>query len=99
MQGKYVFTDIARGRVFAIDADGLVPGKPATIEEVRLVFDGVEKDLVDVAGFENTYHGPDHPRVDLRLGIDDAGELYLLTKGDGWIRKLVPAAPAFRGTH
>ena len=91
LYGKYVFTDIANGRVFAIDADGLTPGKPTTIEEIRLSFDGVEKDLVDVAGFENTYHGPDHPRVDLRLGVDDQGELYLLTKGDGWIRKLVPA--------
>jgi hypothetical protein len=29
--------------------------------------------------------------VDLRLGIDSAGELYLLTKGDGMVRKLVPA--------
>ena len=91
LRGKYVFTDIANGRVFAIDASGLTPGKPTVIEEIRLSFDGVEKDLVDVAGFENTYHGPDHPRVDLRLGVDDQGELYLLTKGDGWIRKLVPA--------
>ena len=28
-------------------------------------------------------------RVDARLGIDHDGELYVLTKGDGWIRKLV----------
>ena len=91
LRGKYVFSDIARGRVFAIDAEGLQPGKPAIIEEIRLVFDGEEKDLVDVAGFANTYHGPDHPRTDLRLGLDHLGELYLLTKGDGWIRKLVPA--------
>ena len=45
--------------------------------------------LVDVAGFPNTY-GPGN-RVDLRLGTDSTGELYLLTKGDGWVRKLVPA--------
>ena len=31
-------------------------------------------------------------RVDARLGIDHDGELYLLTKGDGWIRKLVGQA-------
>ena len=24
-----------------------------------------------------------------RLGIDADGELYLLTKGDGWVRKLI----------
>ena len=28
-------------------------------------------------------------RLDARLGIDHDGELYVLTKGDGWIRKLV----------
>jgi len=42
-----------------------------------------------VAGYENTY-APATKRADLRLGIDDDGEIYLLTKGDGWIRKLMP---------
>ena len=92
LQGRYLFTDIARGRLFAIETHDLAPGRPAPIEEVRLLFDGEERDLVDVAGFRNTYHGPEFPRVDLRLGIDQRGELYLLTKGDGWIRKVVPAA-------
>ena len=89
LRGRYLFTDIARGRLFAIDTDDLTPGKPTSIEEVRLLFDGEERDLVDVAGFRNPYY-PDYRRVDLRLGIDHRGELYLLTKGDGWIRKLVP---------
>jgi len=53
------------------------------------MIDGREQELVDVAGFPNTY-GPGD-RVDLRLGMDSVGELYLLTKGDGWVRKLVPA--------
>ena len=92
LRGRYLFTDVARGRLFAIATDDLAPGKRTPIEEVRLLFDGEERDLVDVAGFRNTYHGPEFPRVDLRLGIDHRGELYLLTKGDGWIRKVVPAA-------
>jgi len=29
--------------------------------------------------------------VDLRLSSDALGELYMLTKSDGWIRKIVPA--------
>ena len=92
LRGKYVFTDFPRGRLFAIDADGLQPGAPAPIEELRLLINGGEQDLVDVAGFFNTYTGGQ--RVDARLGIDHAGELYVLTKGDGWIRKLVgPAGP------
>ena len=93
LRGKYVFTDFPRGRVFAMDADGLQAGQQATIEEVRLHFEDeegnlVEKDLVEEAGFPNTY-APGSRRVDVRMGIDHAGELYLLTKGDGWIRKLV----------
>ena len=89
LQGKYVFTDFPRGRVFYIDAANLVSGQLAEIQELRLILDGEERDLVDVAGFPNTYGSGD--RVDARLGIDSAGELYLLTKSDGWVRKLEPA--------
>jgi len=92
LRGTYVFADFPRGRLFAIDADALDADAQAEITEIRLLFDGTERDLVDVAGFPNTYAPGD--RVDLRLGIDSAGELYLLTKGDGWVRKLVPAAAA-----
>ena len=90
LRGKYVFTDFPRGRLFAINADGLRPGMPAPIEELRLRIDGREQDLVDVAGFYNTYTGGQ--RVDARLGTDHDGELYVLAKGDGWIRKLVGLA-------
>ena len=89
LRGRYVFADITRGRVFAIGTDALRPGHPTPIEELRLTFDGEERELIDVAGFGNTYHGG--LRADLRLGHDAAGELYLLTKADGWIRKLVPS--------
>ena len=93
LQGQYLFADFPLGRLFAIDAATLDPTRPAEITEVRLILDGREQDLVDVAGFPNTYGRGD--RVDLRVGIDSAGELYLLTKGDGWIRKLVPADSSF----
>ena len=89
LQGKYVFAEFALGRVFVIDADALDADRQVPITEVRLLLGGREQDLVDVAGFPNTY-GPGN-RVDLRIGIDSAGELYLLTKGDGWVRKLVQA--------
>ena len=88
LQGKYVFTDFPRGRVFTIDADDLPAGEQATIEELRIAFDGEERDLVDEAGFPNTYQ-PGAERVDARLSVDHNGELYLLTKGDGWLRRLV----------
>lgn len=89
LRGKFVFADFTRGRLFTIDVDAVDGDQPAEITEIRLIIDGRERNLADVAGFENTYHPFD--RVDLRLGIDSAGELYLLSKGDGWVRKLVPA--------
>jgi len=88
LRGKFVFTDIVRGRVFYIDTDQLEPGRPQAIRELRLSFAGLEKSLVDVASIDNSYQ--QGSRVDLRLGIDALGELYLLTKSDGWIRKLTP---------
>ena len=87
LRGRYVFADITRGRIFTIETDALRPGHPVPIEELRLMLDGEERALLDVVGYGNTYHGG--LRADLRLGLDAAGDLYLLTKGDGWIRKLV----------
>jgi glucose/arabinose dehydrogenase len=93
LRGKYVFADFPRGRLFVIDADEIDPTRPNEITEVRLVIDGREQDLVDVSGIPNPYGADAVDRVDLRLGIDSAGELYLLTKSDGWVRKLAPATP------
>ncbi len=89
LQGKYVFTEFPHGRVLLIAADALATGELAEITELRLLFEGRERELIDVANFPNTYDSGN--RVDARLGIDSAGELYLVTKADGWVRKLVPA--------
>ena len=88
LQGKFVFTDIVRGRVFYIDADELIEGRQSEVKELRLSFSGEEKGLSDITGMDNSYIPG--KRVDLRMGIDALGELYLLTKADGWIRKIIP---------
>ena len=88
LTGKYVFTDLVLGRLFAIDADNLAAEGGTPIVEVRIVIDGEEVELRAVAGFTDFYGAV---RVGARLGVDHAGELYLLTKGDGWIRKLTAA--------
>lgn len=90
LSGRYVFTDFPRGRVFTFDAS-LPQAGQQLIEELRIAFEGTERDLVDVAGFPNTYR-PGSSRVDARVSVDANGELYLLTKGDGWIRRLVANA-------
>ncbi|MBM86773.1 MAG: hypothetical protein CMQ41_00180 [Gammaproteobacteria bacterium] len=90
LQGKFVFTDMVTGRVFYIDAGNLEPGNPATILELRVEFFGFERNVADALGFPNTYSRGN--RAGLRLGIDSVGELYFLTKGDGMIRRMVPAS-------
>lgn len=111
--GKYVFSELVRGRVFYIETeleaeqtpdgdeqsnqdetdeveDFLTPGEPTTIFELQMLFDGEEGTMSDVAGMSNTYlqHSPHLRRVDLRISVDRHGEMYLLSKGDGWIRKI-----------
>jgi len=90
LQEKFVFTDMVTGRVFYIDTDNLEPDNPATILELRIEFFGFERNVADALGFPNTYSRGN--RAGLRLGIDSKGELYFLTKGDGKIRKMVPAS-------
>ena len=89
LQGKFVFTDMVTGRVFYIETENLVAGDPTTILELSVEFFGQERNVADALGFPNTYSRGN--RAGLRLGIDSQGELYLLTKGDGRIRKIVPS--------
>ena len=89
LQGKFVFTDMVTGRIFYIDTENLVPDEPSTILELRVEFFGQERNVADALGFPNTYSRGN--RAGLRLGIDSEGELYLLTKGDGRVRKMAPS--------
>lgn len=88
LQGMFVFADMVRGRIFYIEVAGLTPGEPALIQELRTEFNGTEEAFYDVSNYDNQYHP--FNRSDLRMGIDAQGEIYLLTKGDGMVRKLVP---------
>ena len=87
LQGKYVFADLVTGRIFFIESEGLTPGDPAPIQELRVFIDGEERNIGEALGHPNTYRGGN--RADLRLGIDARGELYALTKGDGRVRKII----------
>jgi len=93
LQGKFVFGDLNNGRIFYSDLDEMIaaddgdPSTTAAISELQLIHDGVNKDLIDIVSdaLGNTAF-----RTDLRLGADSDGELYLMTKQDGWIRELLP---------
>lgn len=82
LQGKYFFGGIVNGRIFFTEAKDLKLGKQAPFYEVRLrKGNGPIVSLRDLIGTKG--------RVDLRFGLDGEGELYLFTKADGKIYKVV----------
>lgn len=83
--GQAVLSDLTDGRLFHFtlgDTSGV--GGTAVLRELLLSLDGLPTTMLALEG--------DRGRVDLRLGLDAAGEIYLLTKGDGDIYRLVSAA-------
>ncbi|MEZ5490741.1 MAG: PQQ-dependent sugar dehydrogenase [Gammaproteobacteria bacterium] len=87
LRNRLVLSDMVTGRIYYADSTGLQPGRPAALAELQVVIDGTVTNIADALGFANTYAQGN--RADARLGVDEEGELYLLTKGDGWVRKLV----------
>lgn len=81
LRGKYIFGDMVNGRLFFLDwAAG-----PAdrTIRELAVAHAGVPATVKALTGDE---------RAHLRLGYDArTGDLFVLTKGDGMIRRVVRA--------
>ncbi len=80
LKGKYLFGDILKGRLFYFDLADVKPGSQALIKEWRVTVDGTQKSLADLCKSK---------RVDLHFGKDASGELYILTKADGKLYKLV----------
>ena len=102
LRDKLVFGDITTGRVwYAERADLLAAddGDPATVAPIHEIDTGLRA-LVTEAYRARGGKGAELPgaaqisgrgRVDLRFAVDEAGELYVLTKPDGMIRKVVGA--------
>src|SRR4029077_4783387 len=83
--GKYVFGDIVTGDIFYADAEQLEAGKESPIFRLRLLFHGHETTMREgVVG--------DKYRADLRFGLGQDGEIYVLTKTDGMIRRMQSGA-------
>jgi glucose/arabinose dehydrogenase len=82
LKGKYLFGDIGSGKLFFVNMKDLKLGKQATIRKWNISFNGMPATLARLC--KNT-------RVEPRFGIDSKGELYILTKADGKVYKLVSA--------
>jgi glucose/arabinose dehydrogenase len=85
LQGKYIFGDLVNGRIFYTDADDMTagtPGNQADVHELTLFYNGSEQTLKQIMG--------NAPRADLRFGVDNEGEIYVIAKRTGQILRLVP---------
>lgn len=83
LEGKIIFGDIVKGRIFFIEADELQLGKQATIKEVKVSINGKITTMVELSGAQ---------KVDMRFGRDHTGELYVMSKPDGRVYRVVSAA-------
>ena len=80
LKGKYVFGDIPTGRLFYINLSDLHSEKEAPVKEWFVSLNGKRISLRSLCGQD---------RVDLRFARDEKGELYIFTKPDGKIYKLI----------
>ncbi len=82
LKGKFLFGDIAKGRLFYIDSRDIALGKTAPIYEWKISINGIIKTLKEACG---------HTKVDLHFGKDADGEMYIMTKPDGKLYKIISA--------
>ncbi|OLF11652.1 hypothetical protein BLA60_12010 [Actinophytocola xinjiangensis] len=81
LRGKYLFTDLVDGRIFYTEASEMRRGRPMAQIYQLMVYtpDGQRTTMRDLVGDD---------RVDLRIGQDAEGELYLIAKANGKIWKV-----------
>jgi glucose/arabinose dehydrogenase len=80
--GQYIFADFGNdARFFHVPVDQLVNGKQAKVKELRLFEGDREASFLEIIGKD---------RSDVRFGVDEEGEIYVTSKQDGKVRKLVP---------
>lgn len=83
LRGMTIVSELVSGRVFYFDPLLASGGQPAELLELGFSLDGIDTTLFQLNG--NPYLGG---RVDLRMGSDDKGELYLFGKSLGNIYRL-----------
>jgi len=80
LKGKYIFGDIPRGTLFYSEIDEMEAGRQAKVYKLDLEYRGKLTDLVNLVPGE---------RVDLRFGLGPDHSLYILTKANGKVYKII----------
>ena len=90
LQNRILFGDLPSGEIFHLDANDLPDGGQDAIRRVLLNDDGEARTLLELIQDKNREQGKDPAtRVDLRFGRGPGGQLFVLNKHDGTIRRLV----------
>ena len=91
LTGLLLFGDNPSGEVFYINADKLPNGGQDPIRRILFEDGGAPKTLLQLIKQKNEAQGrKPATRADLRFGVGANGEIFLLNKGDGTIRRLAP---------
>ncbi|MCC7181336.1 MAG: PQQ-dependent sugar dehydrogenase [Acidobacteria bacterium] len=86
-----LFTDMPSGEIFYFSADKLPQGGQDPIRRVLLRSNGADRTVLQVIQEKNVSQGKKPAtRADLRLSMGHDNQVFLLNKGDGVIRRLVP---------
>ncbi len=86
LKGKFLFGDIVKGRLFYIEMKDVKLGTLAPIKEFQISLNGEITTLFKLCDADKN-----GDKVDERFHQDRNGELYLTTKPDGMIYKIVSA--------
>jgi hypothetical protein len=100
LRGKFVFGDVAQGRLFAADlaalkkADDGIPQTVAQVEEIQLYVRDSSGNPTNVSlqQLVDRANGAPTSRADLNISRSRDGELLISSRQDGMIRMLVPDA-------
>ena len=80
LKGKYIFGDIVSGRVFFVESSALKLGQQEPVQEMDIQIGDKETTLWETSGSR---------KPDLRFGLGLKNELYIFTKTDGRIYKVI----------
>jgi len=91
LTNRLIFGDNPSGELFYVDADNLPKGGQESIRRILFSDKGAAKTLLQLMQEKNGAQGkPPVTRTDLRIDLGPEGKIYVLNKGDGIIRLIVP---------
>ena len=91
LENTVLFGELVSGEVFYFFANDLPEGGQAAIRRVRFEHRGKTKTLLQMIQEKNIAQGREPARrTDLRFGTGPNGQIFLLNKQDGIIRRLMP---------